>query len=188
MGHAPQEYFVCGCRVRPLDHVCIHEAAKSIDSAAQPGAVASDDPDRCSNRSVRFLELQEIPMNTMTTSQSFRGLLTAAVLSAFACSLATVCSAAEPPNPLQTTVKYADLNVSKPEGAAALFARIQRAARQVCLPLDGERLSSKARMGACVNKAIADAVAKVGEPALFDAYNAHQGQPTPIILASTQSR
>lgn len=127
-------------------------------------------------------------MNTMTTSQSFRGLLAAAVLSALGCSLATVCSAAEPLNPLQRTVKYADLNVSKPEGAAALYVRIQRAARQVCLPFDGDRLSSKARMGACVHKAIADAVAQVGEPALFDAYNAHYGQPTPIILASTQTR
>ena len=127
-------------------------------------------------------------MNTQTTSRSFRCVLATAVLSAFACSLATVCTAADRMNPPQTTVKYADLNVSKPEGAAALYARIQRAARQVCLPLDGDGLSSKVRMGACVHKAIADAVAKVGQPALFDAYNAHNGQPTPIVLASTQSR
>jgi hypothetical protein len=42
------------CRVRRLDRVCMDEAAKSIDSAAQPGAVAPADPDRCSNRSVSF--------------------------------------------------------------------------------------------------------------------------------------
>jgi hypothetical protein len=41
-------------------------------------------------------------------------------------------------------------------------------------------------MGACVHKAIADAVAKVGEPALFDAYNAHNGQPPKIILAASR--
>jgi hypothetical protein len=37
-----------------------------------------------------------------------------------------------------------------------------------------------------VHKAIADAVAKVGQPALFDAYNAHNRQPTPIVLAASR--
>jgi hypothetical protein len=53
MVHAPQEYLVWGCRVLPLDSVCMDEAAKSIDSAAQPGALASADPDG-GNRSVCF--------------------------------------------------------------------------------------------------------------------------------------
>jgi UrcA family protein len=129
--------------------------------------------------------LQEISMTTMTTSLSFRGALATAIFGALTCSGATVCTAAETDAP-QTTVKYADLNVSNPQGAAALYARIQRAARQVCLPLDGGDLSSKARMGACVHKAIADAVAKVGQPALFDAYNAHNRQSTPIVLAASR--
>jgi UrcA family protein len=127
-------------------------------------------------------------MNTQTTSRSFRGALAAAVLSAFACSLATVCTAAEPVNPLQRTVKFADLKISSPEGAAVLYVRIQRAARQVCSPLGGHDLSSMRRMDACEHKAIADAVAKVDEPALFAVYSAHNGQPKPIVLASTQSR
>ena len=125
-------------------------------------------------------------MNTMITSRSFRRVLATAILGAFACSLATVCTAADPMDPPQTTVKFADLNVSNPEGAAALYARIQQAARQVCLPLDGASLGSKSRMSACVHKAIADAVAKVGQPALFNAYNAHNGQPTKIILAASR--
>jgi hypothetical protein len=41
-------------------------------------------------------------------------------------------------------------------------------------------------MDACVNKAIADAVAKVGQPTLFDAYNAHHGQPIRIVLAASR--
>jgi UrcA family protein len=125
-------------------------------------------------------------MNITTTSQRSRGVLAAAVLGAFAYSLTAVCTAAEPTDPPQTTVKYADLNVSSPEGGSTLYARIQRAARQVCGPLDGRELTSKARMGACVHKAIADAVAKVGQPALFDAYNAHNGQSTPIVLAASR--
>ena len=124
-------------------------------------------------------------MNTMITSRTPRRILATAILGAFACTLATVCTAAEANLP-QMTVKYADLDISKPQGAAALYARIQQAARQVCLPLDGAAVSSKARMGACVHKAIADAVAKVGQPALFDAYSAHNGQPTQIILAASR--
>jgi UrcA family protein len=132
-----------------------------------------------------FSTLQEISMTTMTTSLSFRGALATAIFGALTCSVATVCTAAET-DPPQTIVKFADLNISNPQGAAALYARIQWAARQVCLPLDGGDLSSKARMGACVHKAIADAVAKVGQPALFDAYNAHNGQSTPMVLAASR--
>jgi UrcA family protein len=125
-------------------------------------------------------------MTITTGSLRFRGILAAAVLGAFAGSLATVCIAAEPMDPPQTTVRYADLNVSSPKGATALYARIQWAAHKVCRPLDGGDLSSKAQMGACVRKAIADAVAKVGQPALFDAYNSHNGQLIPIVLAASR--
>jgi UrcA family protein len=129
-----------------------------------------------------FSTLQE---TSMTTSLSFRGALATAIFGALTCSVATVCTAAET-DPPQTIVKFADLNVSNPQGAAALYARIQQAARQVCLPLDGRDLRSKTRMGACVHKAIADAVAKVGQPALFDAYNAHNGRSTPVVLAASR--
>jgi UrcA family protein len=121
----------------------------------------------------------------MATSPSFRGALAAAIFGSLTCSLATVCSATET-DPPQTTVKFADLNVSNPQGAAALYARIQRAARQVCPHVDMRDLGSKGRMDACVNKAIADAVAKVGQPTLFDAYNAHHGQPIRIVLAASR--
>jgi UrcA family protein len=165
------------------------EAAKSIDSAdSQAPSPQPTRTDAATAQSV-FLTSQEISMNTMTTmttSRSFRGLLAAAVLSAFACSLSTMCTAAEPTVPPQTTVKFADLKVSSPDGAVALYGRIQRAARQVCDRFDGGDLSSKVRMDTCVQKAIADAVAKVDQPALFTVYNAHNGQPTPIVLAATR--
>jgi UrcA family protein len=132
-----------------------------------------------------FSILQEISMTTMTTSLSFRGALATVIFGTLACSVAAVCTAAET-DPPQITVKFADLNVSNSQGAAALYARIQWAARRVCHPLDGGDLGSKARMGACVRKAIADAVAKVGQPALFDAYNAHNRQSTPIVLAASR--
>jgi UrcA family protein len=121
----------------------------------------------------------------MTTSLSFRGAVTTVIFAALTSSLATVCAATET-DPPQITVKFADLQVSNSQGAAALYARIQRAARQVCPSFDGRDLSSKGRMDACVHKAIADAVAKVGQPALFDAYNQHNGQSTRIVLAASR--
>ena len=121
----------------------------------------------------------------MTTSLRFRGALTAAIFVALTSSLATVC-AANDTNPPEVTVKFADLDIRNAQGATALYARIQRAARQVCPSFDGRELSSKRRMDACVHKAIADAVAKVGQPALFDAYNQHNGQSTRIVLAASR--
>lgn len=126
-------------------------------------------------------------MNTMITSRSFRRVLATGILGAFACSLATVCTAADPMDAPQTTVNFADLNATNPQGVAALYARIERAAREVCQPLE-ERYFKSTVHDACVHKAIADAVAKIDRPALFNVYNAHNGRPTPIALAATQSR
>jgi len=124
-------------------------------------------------------------MNTTTTSLSFRAALATAMFGALTISLATVCTAAET-DPPQITVKYADLKVSNPQGAAVLYARIQRAARQVCLPVDTGDLSSQARMAACVHQAIVAAIAKVDQPALFDAFNARNGRPASIVLAASR--
>jgi len=134
-----------------------------------------------------FLTPQEISMNSMITSRSLGRILATAILGAFACTLATVCTAADPMDSPQTTVNFADLNASNPEGAAAIYARIERAAREVCHPLE-ERYFRSTVHDACVHKAIADAVAKIDRPALFNVYNAHNGRPTPIALAATQSR
>jgi UrcA family protein len=123
-------------------------------------------------------------MNTMTNTRS---VLATAVLGALSMSLATVCTAAESTQPPQITVKFSDLNVSTPQGAAALYGRIERAAREVCRPLEERNFRSKA-YDSCLHQAIADAVAKVGQPALFDAYNAHNAQTRLIVLADTQSR
>src|SRR5580692_4085822 len=104
--HAPQEYFPSRCRVRPLDRVCMNEAEKSIDSAAQAGRPRLDGPESDQPLGQFFLTPQEISMNTMITSRTPRRILATAILGAFACTLATVCTAAEANLP-QMTVKYA---------------------------------------------------------------------------------
>ena len=127
-------------------------------------------------------------MNTMTTSTSLRGFIASAILGVLATSIAAVSTAAEGTEALQVTVKYGDLNVSTPQGAAALYSRIRVAADAGCWPLDlGER-SSKMKSAACVHKAIADAVTTVDKPALSAVYNAKYSRRLPIMIAAQSNR
>jgi UrcA family protein len=131
---------------------------------------------------------QEITMNTFSTSTNLRRMTVSATFCALAASFGAVCSAADINGAPQAIVKYGDLNVSSPQGAAVLYARILTAADRVCEPLDNRDLGSKARMAACVHKAIADAVTQVNQPALFGVYNAKNKLPQPIILAAGPTR
>jgi UrcA family protein len=132
--------------------------------------------------------LQETTMNTITPSTRLRGLIATAIVSAFASSFAVVCAAADSSRTVSETVKFGDLNVSNPQGAAALYGRIAAAARNVCGSYDGLNLGSRASVSACVHKAIADAVTKVGRPELFAVYNANNRQPLTLTVASAKTR
>lgn len=83
----------------------------------------------------------------------------------------------------KATVKFGDLNISTPEGAAALYGRIRAAARSVCGE-EQDDLWGRARAESCVHKAIADAVSKVNQPALFIVYNEHYKPPLSTALLS----
>jgi UrcA family protein len=68
-------------------------------------------------------------------------------------------------------VSFADLNLTKSEGTVTLFTRIRNAARTVCGPApDISFGDGRADWSRCVNDAIADAVAKVGDANLTDYY------------------
>jgi UrcA family protein len=129
-------------------------------------------------------------MNTITPSTRFRGLIATAIVSAFASSFAVVCAAADSRDTVSEVVKFGDLNVSNPQGAATLYRRIAAAARDVCGPyeIDSWHPGARASFNACVHKAIADAVTKVGRPELFAIYNAKNRQPLPITVASAKTR
>jgi UrcA family protein len=126
-------------------------------------------------------------MNTMTPSPRLRGLIATAIFSALASSFTVVCAAADSTDAPSVVVKYGDLNVSSPQGAAALYGRIRVAAEAVCPHLDHADLQSKMHMDVCVDKAIADAVTKVDQPALLAVYNAKNRTQLPANLLS-QSR
>ena len=67
----------------------------------------------------------------------------------------------------QVAVRFADLDVSHPEGAAVLYRRISAAAKKVCAPIESFRYSLVDRRDSCIDKAITNAVNTVNQPALF---------------------
>jgi UrcA family protein len=121
-------------------------------------------------------------MNASITSTNLSRLISTAIFGALALSWGTMSIAADDAAP-QAVVKFEDLNLSNPQGAAALYHRIWGAAITVCRPQDNGTLASKGRVDTCVHKAIADAVAKVGRAELFAVYNAKNHQLGPIVVA-----
>jgi UrcA family protein len=77
------------------------------------------------------------------------------------------------PTTQSVTVSFRDLDLSRPEGATALYHRIQAAARQVC-GYRGTDLIERAIWTGCYSAAVADAVGKVNNPLLTAV---HTGRP-----------
>jgi UrcA family protein len=80
----------------------------------------------------------------------------------------------------QIHVKYADLNVNNPAGAAVLLQRIHAAAVKVCRVPASRELDVASKATACITKATADAVAAVNAPALTGLYQAKVGGNTQL--------
>jgi UrcA family protein len=83
----------------------------------------------------------------------------------------------------EVTVKYGDLDVSRPEGAIVLYKRIRAAAKEVCSP-DYYGFSASIQVDSCIDTSIAQAVAKVNQPALSAVLNAKRGRSPVEHLAA----
>jgi UrcA family protein len=135
-------------------------------------------------------DTQETIMKTLIASTKLPRLVTTAIFSVLALSCGAVSIASDNDDVPQAVVKFADLNLSNPHGAAKLYHRIVVAAYAVCrsFDIDIRDLTSQTRNLACVHKAIADAVTKVGQPELIAIYNANNHQPLPVTVAVAQAR
>ncbi len=89
--------------------------------------------------------------------------------------IATFAAGAQAQDVVQIHVKFADLDVNHPAGAAVLYQRIRVAAGKVCAMPDSRELDRAAQAKACMAKATADAVAAVNAPALTGLYQAKVG-------------
>jgi UrcA family protein len=122
------------------------------------------------------------------TSTPLRTLVAGAILSTLAFSFATVSSAEEGATPPQVIVKFADLDVSTSQGAAALYRRIHGAAVDVCSRMYVDEQAYKWHKNACLQKVIGDAVIKVNRPALSAVFASKFGVSPPMVLAAAQAR
>ncbi len=123
----------------------------------------------------------------MITPTPLRTLVAGAILSALAFSFATVSHADDDTAPPQVVVKFADLDVSTSQGAAALYGRIHSAAVNVCLRMYVDELAYKWHESACLQKVIGDAVIKVNRAALSAVFASKYAVPAPIVLAAAGS-
>jgi UrcA family protein len=127
-------------------------------------------------------------MNTITNIRDFRRLSATALCGVIASSFAALPAASDSFAPLTARVKFADLDVSRPQDAAVLYDRIRGAAEKVCSPYEAGGFAAKMHLDACINKAISKAVTTVDAPALSRVYSAKMGTTLPTGLVSRQSR
>ena len=78
-------------------------------------------------------------------------------------------------------VQYGDLNLGTQAGVLKLHARLRSAAQDVCSPLNSRVLGLLEQYESCVDKAVAQSVAAVGNDALS---NFHRYGKKPSLLAS----
>jgi UrcA family protein len=93
------------------------------------------------------------------------------VLFTFAPSLMLVNAAQAGEQVVRQRVSFKDLNLNSPEGAAVLYARIKRAANEVCGQWDNFNLSQMHAQRTCISGAVSRAVAEVNSPMLTSIYN-----------------
>jgi UrcA family protein len=127
-------------------------------------------------------------MNTIDISKKFRRLTRLVIFSVFAAGSAGVCNA-DSGDVRHEIVKYADINISSPQGAAALLARIQSAAQRVCWDSDENHRFASSQAHACITKAVATAVSQVNQPTLTALYNSKSGKMSPsMMIAGVQAQ
>jgi len=108
-------------------------------------------------------------------------LLGAALLTFIVCVLGITPAWSGTPDVRSVTVSYADLDLSSPAGANALYRRIQAAAKQVCGHA-GADLIEQSIWKACYRNAIGDAVAKVNNPVLTAVHTGNRAAITAMLV------
>jgi UrcA family protein len=126
----------------------------------------------------------EMNMNAMTTVSRFHIVIATVLFGGVASGFAVLPAVADSSDVPQFTVKFGDLNISSPQGAAVLYRRIRAAAEKVCSPYDRSGLEFKMHLNACIDKAILGAVTRVNNSALTAVYSAKTGKGVSTRLVS----
>src|ERR1700693_1367281 len=110
---------------------------------------------------------KEIKMNK-TTTIAVRA-MTIALAAVIGCSAAQASNVSKDESAgerHQYVVRFADVDLSRIDGAMTVYGRIRQAANAVCESLDSRVLELIEKHRACVNHAVADAVASINRPLL----------------------
>jgi UrcA family protein len=106
-----------------------------------------------------------------------RALRAITISAAIVCGFSAASASASTPNSQFVSdgvnkyiVGFADLDLTKVDGAAVLYNRLHQAATIVCSSLQSRDLGMAGQYRACVDQAIAGAVASVGQPMLSQYY------------------
>jgi UrcA family protein len=94
----------------------------------------------------------------------------AAVAAGLAATQASAASSDDAPR--SVVVRYADLNLSQPQDARTLYARIQRAARAACGEVETADLARFARFHNCIDEAVTNAVSSVNAQRVTEIHEA----------------
>jgi UrcA family protein len=102
-------------------------------------------------------------MNTATKTRlnSTASMLAAGLFALICAANGSATLAAEPSESLTKIVHYGDLNLDSEQGAAALYARLRSAAKEVCSPLQSIEMARQRQWKNCFNNALATAVGQV---------------------------
>ncbi len=103
-------------------------------------------------------------------SQSMAFILAASLLALGCAAIDSKAHAADAHEPSKT-VTYGDLNLDTEQGAKVLYARLRRAAEDVCLPLEGRDLARRSNWQRCFDNAVTSAVAQVNKTTVTALHN-----------------
>jgi len=76
-----------------------------------------------------------------------------------------------PAAPLQHTVRFGQLDLTRPAAAEQLYRKLVATSKQVCEPVNGAQARQKYEYRACVSEALANAVAEINQPLLTSLYD-----------------
>jgi UrcA family protein len=97
-----------------------------------------------------------------------------AVLAIAAATLIADVAAAKEPGVARTVVNYSDLDLTRPEDAARLYARLKNASQQVCYTNERLTVQVQRLQEDCIHGALSRAVANVNDAKLTAL---HQAEP-----------
>jgi len=119
----------------------------------------------------------------MKTSTLLRSVLGITIVLFAGSQLATTAQAGQIDALPSKTVKFADLNLARPEGIAALYERLQGAADEVCSPGDPRVLVAFENPQKCARASLWHAIGQINDPALTAYAQARSGRASPPLVA-----